>query len=137
MEKKLVVGFTGTRQIEKISKERLSYLEDKILALIVDNDFKITTVHGCAFGADSFFHTLCLYNNIPVIGRPTYNYNKSLVGFEKLYEPNHPLTRNRDIVGECDVLIALPINPNVEEIRSGTWFTIRYAKKLNKEVVII
>lgn len=129
------IGFTGTREIKKISKERLSYLEDEILALLVDNDFKVTAVHGCAEGADTFFHECCLLNNIPIIGRPSYTNN--LTGFEFLHLPEAPLTRNKKIVDDCDVLIALPINPEVEELRSGTWSTIRYAKKQSKQIIIV
>lgn len=50
--------------------------------------------------------------------------------------PNKPfLTRNKDIVNSVDVLYALPEGP--EKIRSGTWSTIRYARKLKKEICII
>lgn len=48
--------------------------------------------------------------------------------------PKPPLVRNKDIVDECDTLLACPEGPEV--IRSGTWSTIRYARKLGKTVVI-
>ena len=44
-------------------------------------------------------------------------------------------TRNKDIVNSCDILIACPENDK-EVIRSGTWSTIRYAKKINKTVLL-
>jgi outer membrane protein insertion porin family len=46
-----------------------------------------------------------------------------------------PLDRNRAIVDSCDVLIACPKGP--EEQRSGTWATVRYARKQKKRIVII
>ena len=47
-----------------------------------------------------------------------------------------PLDRNRDIVDACDVLIATP-KDFVEELRSGTWATVRYARKQRKPLVIV
>jgi hypothetical protein len=49
---------------------------------------------------------------------------------EKFY-----LTRNRDIVKNCDMLIATPDGP--ERLRSGTWSTVRLAKSLGKPGWII
>jgi len=50
--------------------------------------------------------------------------------------PERPyLTRNHDIVDETDFLVATPSGP--EHLRSGTWATIRYARKKDKSVVII
>lgn len=133
----ITIGFTGTRQIDLVSQERLSYLEDILLAKDVDSDFRATAVHGCAEGADSVFHQMCLNLNIPVYGRPATNSKTKLGQFRFVYMPEAPLVRNRKIVEDCDVLIAVPVNPLVEEKRSGTWATIRYARKLNKQIIII
>jgi hypothetical protein len=46
-----------------------------------------------------------------------------------------PLDRNRDIVDETEELVALPKGP--EELRSGTWSTVRYARKLGRQITII
>jgi predicted Rossmann fold nucleotide-binding protein DprA/Smf involved in DNA uptake len=45
------------------------------------------------------------------------------------------LQRNRDIVDETDMLIAAP-HGMTEELRSGTWATIRYARKLKRPITI-
>ena len=47
------------------------------------------------------------------------------------------LVRNRDIVDSCDILIAVPANPKIEELRSGTWSTVRYALSSKTSVVVI
>lgn len=47
-------------------------------------------------------------------------------------KPN--LVRNKDIVESTDVLLACPKGP--EELRSGTWSTVRLARKQGKRVVI-
>ena len=44
------------------------------------------------------------------------------------------LERNRTIVDSCDLLTACPRGP--EEQRSGTWATIRYARKVGRKIVI-
>ena len=46
------------------------------------------------------------------------------------------LVRNRDIVAAVDVLIAAPL-VDKEELRSGTWATIRYARAARKPVVML
>lgn len=47
-----------------------------------------------------------------------------------------PLARNRRIVAAVDVLIAAP-ETDREELRSGTWATIRYARAAGKPVVML
>jgi hypothetical protein len=46
------------------------------------------------------------------------------------------LTRNRDIVDTASMLIAAP-EGNAERLRSGTWATVRYARKAKKKVIIL
>jgi predicted Rossmann fold nucleotide-binding protein DprA/Smf involved in DNA uptake len=46
------------------------------------------------------------------------------------------LERNKDIVSESDFLIAAP-DSKKERLRSGTWATVRHARKLGKRVMIL
>ena len=46
------------------------------------------------------------------------------------------LDRNKDMVRETAWLIAAPAEPE-EQLRSGTWSTIRFARKLGKPVFLI
>ena len=50
--------------------------------------------------------------------------------------PRPYLSRNKDIVRETDMLIATPAEAE-EQRRSGTWSTIRFARKLGKPVFVI
>lgn len=50
--------------------------------------------------------------------------------------PQQPLPRNQEIVDEIDLLIATP-GEQQEIWRSGTWATIRYARKVGKPVWLI
>lgn len=52
-----------------------------------------------------------------------------------IYPAEPPLERNKKIVMESDVLIACP-GGYVEELRSGTWATIRYACDLRPTLII-
>lgn len=47
------------------------------------------------------------------------------------------LQRNTDILQNSQLLIACSIDKNKEEIRSGTWSTIRKAKKYNMKLYIL
>jgi hypothetical protein len=46
------------------------------------------------------------------------------------------LERNTEIVKACDVLIATPKEQD-EVLRSGTWATIRRARKYDKKLAVI
>ena len=49
--------------------------------------------------------------------------------------PKDYLERNHDIVDFVDILIAAPRGP--ETLRSGTWATVRYARKQGKDIHIV
>lgn len=46
------------------------------------------------------------------------------------------LERNRDLVNPCGLLLVIP-EGDTETLRSGTWSTYRYAKKIHKFRIII
>ncbi len=56
--------------------------------------------------------------------------------YDEIREPLPYLVRNRNIAAESDLVIAAPRSAE-EEIRSGTWATVRYARDLEKVVIII
>jgi len=43
--------------------------------------------------------------------------------------------RNRDIVDESEILFGTPVT--MFETQGGTWYTINYAKKKNKPIIIV
>jgi hypothetical protein len=45
------------------------------------------------------------------------------------------LDRNKDIVKQSEIVIATPAGK--EKLRSGTWSTIRYARRLKKQIYIV
>ena len=51
-------------------------------------------------------------------------------------EPKDYIERNHDIVDSCSIMLILPAQQ--EEIqRSGTWSTYRYAKKLQRQIILL
>ena len=127
------VGFTGTRA--GMNDYQKNQVENLLYATM--NPFDITEVHhGDCIGADTDFHNMCL-GFLPIVIHPsnllTRAWNEGAV---RILEPKAPLVRDRDIVDSIDVLIATP-RQCYEITRSGTWATVRYARKMHKLIYII
>jgi hypothetical protein len=125
------VGFTGTQR--GMTRPQLKRLNNKLIEL----NFRSLS-HGDCIGADAQAHDLSV-----ALGRPNPSIyppeDKSKRAFKHssiIYPPKPYLLRNHDIVDNTDLLIGCPAQKE-EQLRSGTWATIRYAKKQGKRVVII
>lgn len=98
--------------------------------------------HGCCIGADSesvdvvFQHT----PRARIVAHPPEKTGRmsreSLRMSEDKRKPRPYLERNRDIVNESQVLVACP-DGEKEELRSGTWMTIRYGRKRGIRIIIV
>jgi hypothetical protein len=122
------IGFTGSRWgMGEVRKPIVSYIADKL---------KVSKAgHGMCAGGDTEFHDLirALKRKVWIKGYPPTEQGKFFVNrkCDELQEPKEYLDRDRDIVDEADVMIATPETAE-EKRRSGTWYTIRYAKKVIK-----
>ena len=134
------IGFTGTR--EGMNTHQLKHFYRFIAELPEFTEFH----HGACVGADEeaaqvviemdpcdgtrdwkvVAHPCDILDMVSLVAKAAYS------DFQRLPKP--PLDRNHDIVDACDVLLACPKGP--EEMRSGTWATVRYARKQSKRVVI-
>jgi len=124
-----VIGFTGTRNM--ISRAAGLALTDRLRKL-QPCEFH----HGDCMGADAAAATAARSLNIEVHGHPpTKSKLRAYVTSDVWYEPKDYIPRNHDIVDAGDIIIACP--GNVEEVRSGTWATVRYARKKGKPIIII
>jgi hypothetical protein len=128
----MIVGFTGTRNGMSDSQ---AYFFQHLLYTLKPIKFH----HGDCVGADSNAHWLVTRfdSSIKIIGHPPIldmyrGYNTC----DELRKEKKYLDRNYDIVDESHVLIACP-KGSAEELRSGTWATIRYADKKGKEIYLI
>ena len=98
--------------------------------------------HGDCVGSDEQAHTM-VPEACDIIIHPPKNpgkrafcdLTKSGKSIAVLQEFEY-LERNHHIVDACEVLIATPKGVT-EEVRSGTWATIRYARKQNRCIIIV
>lgn len=95
--------------------------------------------HGDCIGADSEADAIARSLGIHIVIHPPTNSSKRAFCFQPgdiMWAEQDYLVRNEEIVAVSDFLIAAP-KGNVEELRSGTWATIRYARKANKAVLML
>lgn len=125
------VGFTGTRK--GMSNRQLQIVELLLCNFNVSDGY-----HGGCIGADEQFHKLCNEKLIPPTIYPS-NISQTYGDCPNYYhrhQPMKPLERNRRIVSESNIIIATP-REDKEVLRSGTWSTIRYARKARKHIIIV
>ncbi len=125
------VGFSGTRV--GMTTEQITTV-DRLL----DDDLTTQFAHhGDCIGADDHFHRLARQQGLKVIGHPPLNDAlRAFCEFDECREPKPYLERDKDIVDESDWVIFTP-GTFSEILRSGTWATIRYARKKNKAGFIV
>jgi len=124
------LGMSGNRSgITKNAKNTL-------LRFFEDNEID-EVHHGDCVGSDKDFHDVCATKEFKIVIHPPKN-NKMRANCisEHILPAKDYLDRNHDIVDFTDMLVAFP-SSETEEIRSGTWATIRYAKKKNKKILLI
>lgn len=130
------IGFTGTRR--GLSNEQ----SDAILNILQQCPKLLNALHGDCVGADSDFDWLIrrnFKNVIPDIRPPTNPSKRAFCqsrGASIVHLPQDYLTRNKSIVCGSQFLIAAPFEQS-EQLRSGTWSTIRYANTLKKPHVVV
>lgn len=105
--------------------------------------------HGVCIGSDEEFHNILLRVRPKYWPQKVYMHwptNRSATFLPKIpagfsgtvinCEPKPYLERNGDIVRAGTLLLATPAEFK-EELRSGTWATIRLARRLRKSIVIV
>jgi hypothetical protein len=126
------LGFTGTQQ--GMTPEQAA-----ALMLVIPRLAPARARHGDCIGADAEFHLACLTHNVPVyLHPPTIPAKRAFctLGVSWCAAPLPYLDRNREIVVGSDWMVATP-KGTVEELRSGTWSTIRFARKRKTPLLII
>jgi hypothetical protein len=125
----MIIGFTGTRHGMTSNQKRIvAHLLRKLQPFEVH--------HGDCIGADAEFHDLAKSVGLIIVHPPNFATNRAFCKAALISKPKHYLVRNRDIVDSSDCIIATPAS-SVEEVRGGTWYTIRYARKMKKSVLIV
>lgn len=124
------ISFTGTR-LGMSDRQRESVKE-----LFRDLDISLL-IHGDCLGADAEAHDLAVSLGSEVHIRPA-NIDKMRAGKEGVViaDPAPPLERDEDIVLDGEVLVAAP-HTDHEVKRSGTWYTVRCARKHGRDIYIV
>jgi len=126
------VGFTGTQH--GMSLRQL----DALIVLLSAGD-ATEFHHGDCIGADAQAADLARSLGIPVVVHPPLNPAKRAFTYrpgDQMMMPAPYLERNREIVDATEALVAAP-QTDEEQLRSGTWSTIRYARQLGRLVSIL
>lgn len=93
--------------------------------------------HGDCIGADADAHDIARKLGIKIHVHPPDNPTlRAFKGGDRESEPLPYLERNKAIVNAGQWLIATPAT-TTEILRSGTWSTVRYARKMDKNRLII
>ncbi len=130
------IGFTGTRK-------GMTPAQKHVVECMLKAFSPVEVHHGCCSGADIEFHHIATHafgeGVVEIIGHPSTLQKGSLVALHKfahIHKRKEPLERNKIIVRESSILFACPAT-EVEMQRSGTWQTIRFARKQNHPINII
>lgn len=127
------IGFTGTQkgmtvfQFDAVCTEIKSYVEQYD---------EVVCHHGDCIGADNQFHAIATHFGAKTHIHPPIDESKrAFADGDVIEEPKKYDKRNYDIVNASDVMLATPKQAN-EIRRSGTWMTVRYAKKQKKQLMV-
>ena len=128
------IGFTGTRR--GMTEFQKQSLEDKLRQM--KRDF-VWFHHGSCLGSDLEAHRIARQLGYKIALHPPadkYCAAELRSDSDYVYFDAEYLTRDREIVNQSTFLIAAP-KKMIEERRSGTWFTVRYARSVGKHVHIL
>lgn len=127
------LGFTGTRF--GMAEQQRATVEALLRHLHPDELHE-----GDCIGADNQATNIMadLYGSDHVVCHPPLDAEHRAYNL-RYREARLPLThfaRNRQIVTETQMLLAVPCVFH-EEAKGGTWYTVRYARKMGRDVVIV
>lgn len=139
------VTFTGTQR--GLTSVQSIALEELLRSLLVGRRAELGPFNwhsGDCIGADH--EALKLVRQIRegldtgvvwTVGHPsTVSEKRAWDYYDERRSPDGPLTRNHAMVDAADLVIAAPGEAQ-EVLRSGTWATVRYARKWGKPVVVV
>lgn len=137
----MIIGFTGTR--DGLTNQQLAWLVTTFETGKQDGTIQ-EVHHGACVGADAAVHAQAIELGIPIHVWPPVN--MKYVAVETL--TGHPLVtvhprmqyldRDRQIVGRTAGLVALPKHDKQPErmLWGGTWYTVDFAERMSKPVII-
>lgn len=126
------IGFTGSQGgMSDFQKQSLEY---RLTAL---RSHFTWFHHGCCVGADTQAAAVAKKLGYRIaVHPPTDESSIGNMDGDYAYPADGYLERDRGIVNESSVLLAAPLRM-VNQRRSGTWYTIRYAEKTGIPITIL
>lgn len=128
------IGITATRALTKVGEQQITQALSKVVAQAE------TVIVGGAIGGDAFAarvaHTLRLWVKV-ILPVDTKEIDPDWRDYCDEAEGSYPYReRNTRIVEQCEVLYAFAayLEADARSRRSGTWMTVRIARKLGREV---
>lgn len=129
----LGVGFTGTQ--DGVSQARLRNLRLELTRLRAVG--YTVFIHGGCIGADAQAARIAKSLGYKTHCYPgTAGYKRADTEDDYVAQIKPFLDRNRNIVNASTIMIAMP-RTQEEELRSGTWAAVRYARKVGKEPIFL
>jgi len=132
-------GFTGTSK--GASPAQLKELEEKLVKLKEDGFDELH--HGLCIGADEQCAIIAKRLGYRVVAHPglpkdptNMMYRSEFAENDEVREAKKFIERDRGIVDEVERMLAAPLTRE-EQVRSGTWTTVRYARKVGRQVDLI
>ncbi len=126
----MIIGVTATQQ--GLTDRQKYLVREELLALGATE-----LHHGDCTGGDADIHAIAVELDLYIVIHPPRNESKR--AFCDAHETRRALDyldRNKNIVLESDKLLGCP-RYNREELRSGTWSTIRFARKIGTPYLVI
>jgi hypothetical protein len=134
------VGFTGT------SQGMLQMQKDQVREYL--NSYRVRFPqgwlefrHGLCIGADEQAAAIAKELGWRVIAHPGFSprnpdsrlFRSDFAGNDTVFSERPFIARDKDIVNATQEMIAAPLTAE-EQIRSGTWTTVRYARKKKRKI---
>lgn len=127
------IGFTGTQRGMTTAQRQTV----ELLLRMPDVPHLTRFHHGDCVGADAEAHRIArMVGLYIVVHPPEIAAARAYCAADELWDERPYHVRNRDIVNSCTVLVATPATRQ-EILRSGTWATIRFARKRGKRIFVI
>lgn len=126
----MIIGFTGTQR--GMSSEQKRVFTVLTTVTIAPTEFH----HGDCIGADAQAWSIIKTHTWTVCHPPLNASKRAWTKNDEEREAKEYLERNHDIVNSTQMLIATP-GEQIEQLRSGTWATIRYTRQKKHPIYII
>lgn len=133
-------GFTGTREgMTRRQREAVfALLADRLNHMTMgETRFADWFHHGCCVGADEQAHELARRLELLTEGHPPVDQSRmALLICDRMNRPRSFMRRNYEIVQSVVEVIAAPRGMHEEPRHSGTWATVRLARRAGRLVSI-